>query len=118
MTGLFLLSADSFAQSSNLIIGKWQNTNDSLFQIEIFLARNGYYYGKVLNDQKQVQNNGKIILQKLRYDSSQKTYSGLMMPPDANITINAEIRLLPSNKIKLKISKSIISKTMYLIKIQ
>lgn len=117
LTGLFLFSLQCFSQSANDIISKWQNEDDASFQIEIYLAKDGNYYGRIIKDNKSTENKGKIVLQKLTYNTDKKNYTGSMFPPDSNIILNAEIIFITPLKIKLVVGKFLISKTMYLIKL-
>lgn len=117
LTALLIFSAECFSQYANDIIGKWQNVDDASFQIEIYLAKDGNYYGKILNDSKSQGNKGKIVLHKLSYHVDKKIYTGIMNPPDANIKLNAEIVFVSSKKLKINVRKFLMSKTMYLTKL-
>jgi hypothetical protein len=113
-----LFSLAAFSQAG-AITGNWQaedKTKD--MQMEIYLARDGNYYGKIINDNSKVTKNGTLVLRQLRYNENKQQYNGTIKPPDASLTLNATVTLENTNRIKIVAKKFVMSKTMYLIRIK
>ncbi len=108
-----LFATGTFAQSANDIIGEWKAEDDSSKLVEIYLAKDAFYYGKA-NNPKQT-GYGKVMMSKLQYDSSNRIYKGTMTPLDMDMTLNVTIRFLTKTKLKIVAKKVIVSKTFYLI---
>lgn len=100
----------AFAQDNQALLGKWQATDNKEMIVEIYKANNGLYYGKKAD--------GNLILKELKYNSSSKTYSGIMQIPDADVTMKVEITLESQEKFKMIATKFFISKTRYFNKIK
>jgi Uncharacterized protein conserved in bacteria (DUF2147) len=108
-----------WAQNANSILGKWKNLDaEKAMQMEIYLAQDGKYYGKIINDNSQPSKNGNIALKALQYDAKKGTYKGTMSPPDAKTEINVTLSLQDNNKLKMVGKKFFMSKTFYLQRIQ
>jgi len=114
---LFGLCLSLKAQSANSIIGRWQNANDKYFQVEIFLAKDKCFYGKIISNTKTPSNIGKIILDKFIYNAGKKQFSGTMSPPNTDAKLSAEIIFVNADKLKLTVHKFFITKTINLIRI-
>jgi Uncharacterized protein conserved in bacteria (DUF2147) len=115
---IFLFSHSAFSQAG-AIAGNWQSEDKSKdMQMEIYLAKDGNYYGKVINDNSKASKNGTLVLQKLSYDEKKQQYTGTIKPPDASLTLNATVTLENANRIKIVAKKFVMSKTMYLIRIK
>jgi hypothetical protein len=113
---LFILAAFSQAGA---ITGNWQAEDKSKdMQMEIYLARDGNYYGKIINDNNKASKNGTLVLQQLRYDEKKQQYNGTIKPPGASLTLNATVTMENTNRIKIVAKKFAMSKTMYLIRIK
>jgi uncharacterized protein (DUF2147 family) len=115
---IFLFSLAAFSQAG-AITGNWQaedKTKD--MQMEIYLAKDGNYYGKIINNKSKASKNGTLVLQKLSYDEKKQQYTGTIKPPDADLTLNATVTLENTNRIKIVAKKFVMNKTMYLIRIK
>lgn len=110
---LLLFSTGIFAQSANDIVGKWKAEDDSAKLVEIYLATDGFYYGKA-NNPKQAGYE-KTMMNKLQYDPASKTYKGSMTPADMNMTLNVTINSVSKTRLKIVAKKFMMSKTFYLI---
>lgn len=114
---LFAIDLKAFSQSGKEIIGNWKSTERDLFQVEIYLAKDGSYYGKVINDANSPSNIGKLILNKLEYEILDHSYSGILTPPESNFSANALITFESKDKLKITMRKLIFTKTLTLIRI-
>ncbi len=124
---LFLISAVSFAQSPDLIIGKYHLPNN--LDIEI-LKKNNKYFGKIIalngfeNGQtKDVKNPeksnrsdkllGKVIIKNLEYDFKEKEWiNGSMYGAEKGMFFDLEIKENKKDIIVIEASKYIFWKTM------
>jgi uncharacterized protein (DUF2147 family) len=106
-----LFSTIAFSQTKNDIVGKWKDEKATDKQLEIYLGKDGKYYGKEIST-------GKLILNGATYNEKKKTFSGKMTPPDANMTMNATISLESVDKFKIIGKKFIMSKTIYFVRIK
>jgi hypothetical protein len=86
--------------------------------MEIYLAKNGKYYGKAINDNSTPSKNGNLIIKKLSYITEAKNYKGTMEPPDMNVTLNITVTLETANRLKIVAKKLLMSKTIYFSRIQ
>jgi hypothetical protein len=112
-------SQNTIAQAGNEIIGKWKaEEKDKNMQMEIYLAADGKYYSKIINDNSGKSKNGSPVMKSLQYDAASKTYRGTMSPPDAGIEINVTVSLLTNDRIKIIGKKFILTKIFYLARIK
>jgi hypothetical protein len=111
-------SMGGFAQSAETIAGKWQAENDANRQSEIYLAKDGFYYGKLIAEKGKTENLGKLILKKLKYDSATQTFKGTMSPPDRNMELEATVSFVGKDKLKIVARKFLMSKTVYFVRIK
>lgn len=102
----------------NKIIGQWKGEKEPEKRSEFYLAKDGFYYGKLIADGDKTENKGKIIMKKLSYDAATKSYKGIMSPPDKDIELNVTISFVTNDRIKVVAKKFIISKTFYFIRIK
>lgn len=94
------------------ILGLWKGEDKQEIKIQIYYAKDGAYYGKT-SDGKE-----KIVLKRMIYDTLKKHYKGTMHPPDANIELNATLIQIGPNKLKITVRKLLLTKTMYISRIQ
>jgi len=94
------------------ITGLWKDDGKENIKIEIYYAKDGAYYGR------DADNKQKVVLKKLVYDADKKQYKGTMHPPDANIELNATLTQISPDKIKITVRKLLLTKTMYISRIQ
>jgi uncharacterized cupredoxin-like copper-binding protein len=115
----FMGSQVLYAQNAHDILGKWKNLDEGkAMQMEIYLAQDGKYYGKIINDNNQPSKNGTIALKALQYDAPTASYKGTMQPPDSKMEIQITATLVGNNKLKMVGKKLFMSKTFYLQRIQ
>jgi hypothetical protein len=109
----------SFGQTASQIIGKWKSDEkEKDVQMEIYLAKDGNYYGKVINDNTTPCKNGNLIIKKLSYTNEAKNYKGTMEPPGINTTLNVTVTLETANRLKVVAKKLLMSKTIYFSRVQ
>ena len=109
----------AFGQKANQIIGIWKSDDgEKNMQMEIYLAKDGNYYGKVINDNSTPSKNGSLVIKKLSYSTDTKSYKGTMEPPYMNVTLNVTVTLESANRLKILAKKLIMSKTIYFSRIQ
>lgn len=104
--------------NENKIIGQWKAESEKGKQSEFYLAKDGFYYGKLIPSDEKPDYNGKIIMKKLVYDASTNTYKGTMNPPDKDLELAVTISFVTNDKIKVVAKKFFMSKTMYFIRIK
>jgi hypothetical protein len=106
------------AQSGrNAITGRWKSEEQGKkVQMEIYLAKDGRYYGKVINDVEKSANNGRIAMKALVYNEKQKNYTGTMQPHDVNMELNITVTLETKDRLKVVARKLLMKKTMYFIR--
>jgi len=113
---LLLMAFATNAQ--NGIIGKWKSEEHPNNHLEIYLAKDGLYYGKLVYENGKTENLGKFLLKHLQYDASANCYTGKMMPPDRNIEFTVKLTQISDDKIKAVATKFLITKTIFFIKIK
>ncbi len=99
-----------FAQSRAPITGKWKGEEKKDLIIDIYQATDSLFYGK---DQQ-----GKVVLRQLQFDSKSSTYKGKMVPPDKDIALDLVVFTETTGKLKLVARKFVMTKTFYLTKIK
>jgi len=113
---LFLMSFKSVSYGPNKLIGSWKGENIPIKSVEFYLDNDGAYYGK-LNEQDD-ENFGKIVFQKMIYDTQSGTFTGTLIPADKNISLNATISFENSDKIKVVTTKLMMKRIVYFSKIK
>ncbi len=124
---LFLISAVSFAQSPDIIVGKYHLPNN--LDIEIYKTNNKYF-GKIIglngfedgqtkdiNNPEEANRNdkllGKVIIKNLEYDYEDKQWvNGSMYGAEKGMYFNLTIKENKKNTIVIEASKYIFWKTM------
>lgn len=115
---LLLITTTDISQNQNSLIGKWKGEKETGKQSEFYLAKDGFYYGKICADAEKAENVGKIIMKKLVYDATSKTFKGTMSPPDRDLELNVTISFVTNDRIKVVAKKFVMSKTMYFTRIK
>ena len=115
---VLLVSISAFGQKAKEIEGVWKSDDKKKIEIQIYLASDGYYYGKITQDQDNKDNIGKIILKELKYDNKNNSFNGIMLPPDKDMEANAFITFQNTKKIKVVAKKLFLSKTIYFAKVK
>jgi hypothetical protein len=116
-TVLVLQTGYLLGQSPSALVGKWKGEDKPDNHSEFFLAKDGFYYGKLIYEGKEKKNLGKILFHKLKYDATTKTFQGSMSPPDADLKINATISFFGKEKLKVVVKKFMMTKTIYLLRL-
>ncbi|MBX9784798.1 MAG: hypothetical protein K2X48_16030 [Chitinophagaceae bacterium] len=114
---VFVQMGFATGQNGNAINGKWKSEDgDKKVQMEIYLAKDGKHYGKVINDTEKPANNGRIAMKALAYNEKEKNYTGIMQPPDVNMELNITVTLETKDRLKVVARKLLMKKTMYFIR--
>lgn len=79
-------------------------------------ATDGFWYAKIIKsaDSKKV---GKIILSKVKFNTPDNNYAGILTPPTNSMEINATITFTTDGKMKLVGKKLFITKTYSFTKV-
>jgi uncharacterized protein (DUF2147 family) len=110
---LLLLSITVTAQNKpNQIEGLWRIA-DMQTVIEIKNQNNGKWVGKVVKSNKPTAI-GQIMLKDLYFDASKNKWKGSSFPPDRNITLDAELEIMPNGELKMAFSKFLMKKVTFL----
>jgi hypothetical protein len=86
--------------------------------MEIYLATDSEYYGKIINDNSTPSKNGTITLKKLKYNKASQNFKGTMRPHDADVELDATITIIDNDRLKILAKKLFISRTVYLTRIK
>jgi len=115
----FFLGVQAFCQTAGTITGNWKfELKDETLEMEVYLATDGTYYGKLINDNSNPTKNGTLILKKLKYNKESQKFKGTMRPHDANIELDVTVTAIDKDRLKMIAKKLLISKTMYLTRIK
>ena len=115
---IFLLHAFSFFQNSaNDFQGNWITAEMDNTTVNIYLAKDGYWYGKITNSDSK-EHIGKLLLHKLKYDHSKKVLTGELQRPGKGMKVNATLSLNGDGMLKVVGKKLLFSKTVYFSKIK
>lgn len=122
-TGIFIAcllgSMSAFCQVAGNITGKWKiDVKDKPAEMEIYLAKDDAYYGKIINDNNTPSKNGTIVLKELKYNKASQNFKGTMRPADADIDLNVTLTAVDSDRLKMVAKKLLISRTVYLTRIK
>ncbi|MGL4630096.1 MAG: DUF2147 domain-containing protein [Leadbetterella sp.] len=98
------------------IVGNWYSEEMDQSTIQIYLAKDGAYYGKIIKSPKP-DHIGAIIFHQLRFNEKEQEWSGTIRQPKKDISINAKVTMVSKDKLKLVGTKLIITKTFYLSKV-
>jgi hypothetical protein len=115
---LILHVSTMYAAVPNSLIGKWKGEDKPNNHTEFFVAKDGFYYGKLIYEGVETKNLGNLIFKKVKFNSAKNNYQGKMCPPDANLEIDATISFITPNKLKIVLKKLLLSKTIYFVRIQ
>lgn len=107
----------SFGQLNDTIVGLWQDADDPQRLIEFYTDDNDEIVGLGINKSTSKQT-GKKIFEKLTYQGDSDTYTGIMTPPEKDISINATIYYVNENKIKIVGKKMLFKKTIILERVE
>ncbi|MEM6347086.1 MAG: hypothetical protein AAF927_24570 [Bacteroidota bacterium] len=94
------------------ILGTWQAAELENSTIEVYEAEDGYIYGKIIaSDEKDWIN--EIVLKKVKYDTKQKAWKGLVYNLRLYFDINVALTLESDKKLKIVGSRWYMSRTFY-----
>ena len=114
---IFLLHAFSFFQNSpNDFQGNWVTTEMDNTSINIYLAKDGYWYGKIIKSDSK-EHVGKFLLKKLKYDITKKVLTGELQRPGNGMKVNATLSVNSDGTLKVVGKKLLLSKTVYFSKL-
>ena len=119
---LFLIlsfNENSFSQHNEQELeGKWfvKNTDNSTITVDVYKAKNGFYYGKIIKSSKEGLIN-KIILNEIAYDKKSGAYKGIIIKPDNGMTASATLTFKDSNTLMVVGKKLFFTKTLTWVKL-
>ncbi|WP_445908722.1 hypothetical protein [Yeosuana sp.] len=109
---LLLFTIVSFSQSSaNDFKGDWFTSEMDNMTITIFLATDGFWYGKIIKSDEK-ENIGHLLLYKMKFDQEKNTLVGVLKRPDNGMKVNATVSLDGAKKLKVVGKKLLITKTV------
>ncbi|WP_297332968.1 hypothetical protein [Flavobacterium sp.] len=113
---LIFINCALFAQSSaNAFKADWYASEMDNTTITIFQSSDGLWYGKIINSTNK-ENIGKYLLEKMRYNPSDKSLEGQLKNPENKMVVKATLTLEGNNKLKIVGKKLLFTKTVYFIK--
>lgn len=96
-------------QTSNPILGYWQDAEHPEKQVEI-ISQSGRYVGKSINDPNPSKN-GRTILKNLVWNDQAKSYRGILINPENGDEFKIEIKMIGTNRFRFSAGKFIFSRT-------
>lgn len=112
-----MLTFASMAQNPDKVLGKWKFEEDSKSVVEIYLAKDGMYYGKIITAGNEKMKVGHLLFQKCKYEGSSASLKGIIKPTDTAKEMNVTISLDNNGKLKAVAKKFFISKTLLFSKV-
>lgn len=97
LIALMMMVVTARAQSPAEIVGQWKDDEAPERLAEFYQGDDGLYYARIVRDEKNDDNKGKILIKKLKYDDQSKTYKGFISPPDIDVTISATVSWIDKN---------------------
>ncbi len=107
----------SMAQNPDKMLGKWAFEENSKSIIEVYLAKDGMYYGKVVTANEEKLKVGHLVFQKCKYEVSSASLKGIIKPTDTAKEMNVTISLDSDGKLKAVAKKFFMSKTLLFSKV-
>ena len=115
--GILFFTALSFSQNSaNDFQGNWLTSEMENTTINIFLAKDGFWYGKIIKSDTK-ENIGKMLLNKMKFDKMKNVLEGKLIRPNNGMVVNATISLDGDKKLKMVGKKLFITKTVHWTKV-
>ena len=111
LTFLMLMFA-SIAQNPDKMLGKWKLEEDAKSVVEIYLAKDGMYYGKIITAGDAKMKVGHLLFQKCKYEESSASLKGIIRPTETAKEMNVTISLDNNGKLKAVAKKFFMSKTL------
>jgi hypothetical protein len=107
----YLIFTSFYTQSTvnvQKIEGNWFIKEENNMTVKIYKAIDGFYYGKILSCDKK-EYIGKLLMRKLKFNETSKSYEGTMKEPNNSIVAKAKLILVGDNQLKITASKFFIS---------
>ena len=105
---LFLFNIFQKVFSQNNILGKWVDKEHKEKKIEMYLGSDKKIYGK--------SENGIIVFKSFVFNSTAKTYSGILINPDNNAAFTIVINQSNKDSFTFSVKKFIFSKKFTFIR--
>lgn len=112
-----MLTFALMAQNPDKMLGKWLFEEDSKSIVEVYLAKDGMYYGKVISASEVKLKVGHLLFQKCKYEASSSSLKGIIKPTDTAKGMNVTISLDANGKLKAVAKKFFMSKTLLFSKV-
>jgi hypothetical protein len=98
------------------VLGEWLAPAMRNSVVTIYRASDGLFYGKIIaSDQKEWV--GEVVLEGLRYEESEKIWTGKINSLSPQIQAAAELSIAPNGKLKVVGTKFFVSETYYWTKV-
>ena len=94
------------------ILGKWSAPDIENAIINVYKAKDGLIYGKIISCDKEDWV-GETILKEARYDSQSKSWKGEVYSLRMFFTVDVEMSLEPKEKLKIVGTRFFMTKTFY-----
>lgn len=104
-----LVSFSAKAQTSNAILGKWQDIEHPEKQVQI-TSQSDSFIGKFINSSKSYEN-GKTVLKDLVWSEASKSYKGILIEPNNGSEYEIEIKMIGTDQFRFSVGNLIFSKT-------
>jgi uncharacterized protein (DUF2147 family) len=116
---LCLLANQAFAQAPENIVGKWHDKENPSKQLVFSLEQDGYYYGKVINDNSKPTKNGFAVFRQLAWEKSSQQFAGTVYPPekDGKEDFKTQIRFINPQLIECKVKVLFFTKTVQFVRL-
>jgi hypothetical protein len=112
---LFLHSLSISGFQQKIISGTWKgNDGNKEVNVIIKLKNADEYEGVTLTS----ENEHKVILRQVKYNSKNRNYTGKMIPPDAGVELKATITMIDENTIQIDAEKFVLRKKIILYRIK
>ncbi len=114
---LLMLTFASMAQNPDKMLGKWKFEEDGKSIVEVYLAKDGMYYGKIISAADTKMTVGHLLFQKCKYEANSPSLKGIIKPTDTAKEMNITISLDANGKLKAVAKKFFMSKTLLFSKV-
>jgi len=105
-----VFSLNICAQNTDLPTGKYTGVESPDFIVRIYKAQDGRYYGR--------DSLGNLVLDGLQFDAGDKAFKGTMTPSGKNVTLSAALSVEGADRLKMVVTKFLMSHTQYLTRIK
>jgi hypothetical protein len=112
-----MLTFASVASNPDKMLGKWSFDENSKSIVEVYLAKDGMYYGKIISAGDEKMKVGHLVFQKCKYEASSTSLKGIIKPSDTAKEMNVTISLDKDGKLKAVAKKFFMSKTLFFSKV-